>query len=47
MQDVFLFSKPRLIPNIAYGNPDMEERDVYKYAKMADANGFIQRMPGG
>ena len=46
MQDVFLFSNT-IDENIAYGNPDMEERDVYKYAKMADANGFIQRMPEG
>lgn len=46
MQDVFLFSNT-IDANIAYGNPDMEERDVYKYAKMADANGFIQRMPEG
>lgn len=32
MQDVFLFSNT-IDANIAYGNPDMEERDVYKYAK--------------
>ena len=46
MQDVFLFSNT-IDANIAYGNPDLEERAVYQYAKMADADGFIKRMPDG
>lgn len=46
MQDVFLFSNT-IDANIAYGNPDLEEKDVYNYAKMADADGFIKRMPEG
>lgn len=44
MQDVFLFSNT-IDANIAYGSPDLEEDAVYQYAKMADANGFIERMP--
>lgn len=46
MQDVFLFSNT-IDANIAYGNPDMEEDAVYSYAKMADADNFIRRMPDG
>lgn len=46
MQDVFLFSNT-IDANIAYGKPDMEEHDVYAYAKMADADNFIRRMPDG
>ena len=43
-QDVLLFSDT-IDGNIAFGNSDMPEEDVYKYAKAADADGFIRKMP--
>ena len=43
-QDVLLFSDT-IDGNIAFGNSDMPEEDVYKYAKDADADGFIRKMP--
>ena len=46
MQDVFLFSNT-IDANIAYGNPDMSEESVVEYAKSADADSFIKRMPDG
>ncbi|MBE7026378.1 MAG: ABC transporter ATP-binding protein [Ruminococcaceae bacterium] len=46
MQDVFLFSNT-IDANIAYGNPDMSEESVVDYAKSADADSFIKRMPDG
>lgn len=46
MQDVFLFSNT-IDANIAYGRPDMDPQQVVDYAKMADADGFIRRMPDG
>lgn len=46
MQDVFLFSNT-IDANIAYGRLDMEEDEAVRYAKMADAHGFINRMPDG
>ena len=46
MQDVFLFSNT-IDANIAYSNPDMDTERVVEYAKMADADGFIRRMPDG
>lgn len=46
MQDVFLYSNT-IDANIAYGNTDIDEEQVVGYAKMADADGFIRRMPDG
>lgn len=46
MQDVFLFSNT-IDANVAYGNPEMEPERVREYAKMADADGFIRKMPDG
>lgn len=43
MQDVFLFSDT-IVGNIAYGNPDMPQNDVETYAKVADADDFINKM---
>ncbi len=45
-QDVLLFSDT-IDGNIAFGNSDMPEEDVYKYAEAADADGFIRKMPEG
>jgi len=45
-QDVFLFSDTAE-GNVCYGDPDMSEEEVYKYARMADADGFIRRMVDG
>lgn len=46
MQDVFLFSNT-IDANISYGRSDMEAESVREYAKMADADGFIRKMPDG
>lgn len=46
MQDVFLFSNT-IDANIAYGRPNLPEDEVVEYAKMADAQGFISKMPEG
>jgi len=46
MQDVFLFSNT-IDSNIAYGRMEIEEEEAIAYAKMADAHGFISRMPDG
>jgi ATP-binding cassette subfamily B protein len=46
MQDVFLFSDS-VRGNIAYGRPDMDERDIQKRAVQADADGFIKGMSDG
>jgi len=46
MQDVFLFSNT-IDANIAYGRIEIEEEETIEYAKMADAHGFIKRMPDG
>lgn len=46
MQDVFLFSDD-IDGNIAYGNSDMLHDEVEKFAKYADAHGFIQKMNDG
>ena len=43
MQDVFLFSDT-IVGNISYGNPDMPQAQVETYAKVADADGFINKM---
>lgn len=45
-QDVFLFSDT-IDGNVAYGNPDMPEEDVIKYAAAAAADPFIQKMEEG
>lgn len=43
-QDVLLFSDT-IDGNIAYGEPDMPEEDVEKFAKLAAADDFIRKMP--
>ena len=45
-QDVLLFSDT-IDGNIAYGDSDMPEEDVRKYAKLSAADGFITKMPDG
>lgn len=45
-QDVLLFSDT-IDGNIAYGNPEMPEEDVAKFAKLAAASDFIRKMPQG
>ncbi|SFE73192.1 ATP-binding cassette, subfamily B [Paenibacillus catalpae] len=45
-QDVLLFSDT-IDGNIAYGNPDMPEEDVVKFARLAAAHNFIEKMPEG
>jgi ATP-binding cassette subfamily B multidrug efflux pump len=45
-QEVFLFSDT-VDGNIAYCDPDMPIEEVYEYAKVADADGFIQNMSEG
>ncbi|MGO4540507.1 ABC transporter ATP-binding protein [Paenibacillus sp. 2TAB19] len=45
-QDVLLFSDT-IDGNIAYGNPDMPEEEVTKFAKLAAAHDFIGKMPDG
>lgn len=46
MQDVFLFSDT-VEGNIAYGAPEMSFEEVRKWAKAADADGFVNRMEEG
>lgn len=43
MQDVFLFSDT-INSNIAYGDPEMPKGDITKYSKVADADGFIEKL---
>lgn len=45
-QDVLLYSDT-IDGNIAYGNSDMPEKDVYKCADFAGASEFIDKMPEG
>ncbi|MFI3206744.1 MAG: ABC transporter ATP-binding protein [Clostridia bacterium] len=45
-QDVFLFSDS-VDMNIAYNNPEIPVEDVYKFAKIADADSFIKKMDDG
>lgn len=45
-QDVFLFSDT-VNSNIAYGNSDLPDDEVRKYAESADADGFIERLSDG
>lgn len=44
-QDVFLFSDS-VDGNIAYGDSDMPEEEVKRYAKMADVD-FVEKLPEG
>lgn len=46
MQDIFLFSDT-IEGNIAYGNPNASFEDVQAAAKMAEADGFISKLPEG
>ncbi len=46
MQDVLLWSET-IDNNIAFGNSEMSEDDVKKYAKLADADGFINKLEDG
>lgn len=45
-QDVFLFSDT-VDGNIAYGDPSLSEEEVKRYAKMADAADFAEKLPEG
>lgn len=45
-QDVLLYSDT-IDGNIAFGNSDMPEEDVRKYARLAAASEFIEKMPEG
>lgn len=45
-QDVFLFSDT-IDGNIAYGDPEMPEEQVYEFARKAAADDFIRKMPQG
>jgi ATP-binding cassette subfamily B protein len=45
-QDVLLFSDT-IDGNIAYGNPEMPEEDVVKFAGLAAAHDFIRKIPDG
>lgn len=45
-QDVLLFSDT-IDGNISYGNPDMPEEEVTRFAKLAAAHDFIGKMPDG
>lgn len=46
MQDVFLFSDT-INSNISYGNPDMPQGEIKTYSKVADADGFIEKLDEG
>ena len=45
-QDVLLYSDT-IEGNICFGNIDLPEEDVIKYAKAADAHNFIEKTPDG
>lgn len=45
-QDVLLYSDT-VDGNIAYGNTEMSEEDVHKFAQLAAADDFIKKMPDG
>jgi len=45
-QDVFLFSET-VDSNIAYGDEELPEEEVQRYAVAADADSFIKKMPDG
>jgi ATP-binding cassette subfamily B protein len=46
LQDTFLFSTS-VMENIRFGRPDASDDDVIAAAKLAHANGFIERLPEG
>jgi ATP-binding cassette subfamily B protein len=46
MQDVILWSDS-VEGNIAFSDVDMPVEDVYRFAKLSDASGFIDRLPEG
>ena len=46
LQDVFLFSGS-VLDNIRYGNPEATDEDCVAAAKLANAHGFITRLPQG
>lgn len=46
LQDAFLFTGT-VMENIRYGNLDASDEDVIRAAKMANADRFIQKLPGG
>lgn len=45
-QDVLLYSDT-IDGNISFGDSDMPEEDVVKYAKSADADGFVRKLSDG
>ena len=45
-QDVLLYSDT-IDGNICFGDSDMPEEDVVKYAKAADADGFVRKLSDG
>ena len=46
LQDSWLFGGT-IFENIAYGKPDATEQEVIRAAKLAHADAFIRRLPGG
>ena len=46
LQDSWLFGDT-IFENIAYGKPDATEQEVIRAAKLAHADAFIRRLPGG
>ncbi len=46
LQDTFLFADT-VMENIRYGRLDASDEDVFAAAKLANADGFIQRLPEG
>lgn len=45
-QEPILFHRT-ILENIAYGNPDASEEEVYRAAKQAQADEFIRKLPDG
>jgi ATP-binding cassette subfamily B protein len=46
LQDTFLFAES-VLENIRYGRLDATDEEVHQAAKLANADGFIQRLPDG
>ncbi len=46
LQDTVLFHGP-VWNNIAYGKPDASRREILRAAELANAHGFIEKMPDG
>jgi ATP-binding cassette subfamily B protein len=44
LQDTFLFSAP-VMENIRFGHPEATDEEVYAAARLAYADGFIERLP--